>query len=81
MQRVPERFSMRNNLKTAALWDDIETYLKMSFHSQHISTIFKAKIGKNHFMTLTLNNSHIDNDKILSFCLKISNDPISMLGL
>ena len=81
MQRVPERFSMRNNLKTAALWDDIETYLKMSFHSQHIGTIFKAQIGGNHFMTLTLNNSHMDNDNILSFCVKISNDLVSMLDL
>ena len=72
---------MRNNLKTAALWDDIETYLKMSFHSQHIGTIFKAQISTNHFMTFTLNNSHMDNDKIPSFCVKISNDPVSTLGL
>ena len=81
MQWVPEQFSMRNNLKTAAFRDDNETYFKISFHSQHIGTIFKAQISTNHFMTLTLNNLHIDNDKILSFCLKISNDPISMLGL
>ena len=81
MQWVPEQFSMRNNLKTAALWDDIETYLKMSFHSQHIGTIFKAQISTNHFMTLTLNNSLMDNDNILSFCVKISNDPVSMLDL
>ena len=78
---MPERFSMRNNLKTAALWDDIETYLKMSFHSQHIGTIFKAQISTNHFMTLTLNNSLMDNDNILSFCVKISNDLVSMLDL
>ena len=81
MQWVPEQFFMRNNLKTAALWDDIETYLKMSFHSQHIGTIFKAQISTNHFMTLTLNNSLMDNDNILSFCVKISNDPVSVLDV
>ena len=78
---MPEQFSMRNNLKTAAFRDDNEIYLKISFHSQHIGTIFKAQVSTNHFMTLTLNNSHMDNDKILSFCVKISNDPVSMLDL
>ena len=78
---MPERFSMRNNLKTAAFRDDNETYLKISFHSQHIGTIFKAQISTNHFMTLTLDNSHMDNENTLSFCVKISNDLVSMLDL
>ena len=81
MQWVPEQFYMRDDLKTAAFRDDNETYLKISFNSQHIGTIFKAQISTNHFMTLTLNNSHMDNDRILSFCVKISNDPVSMLDL